>query len=331
MNDTRKFKKIFIAGITGAAGSYLADYIVARHPNVCVHGLARGQSKAARRNLAGVESRVEIHYADLTDLHAVLEVLYLVRPDGIVHVASDADVRASFKAPLPVLYNNMMGAAHLLDAVRQLKLDPYILICSSSEVYGRVDPRHIPVNETCPLQGVNPYSVSKVTQDLLGECYFLCYGMKIIRARMFPYISPRRPDLFASAFATQVARIEAGLQTELTHGNLDAKRTLLDARDAAEALWIALTQGRPGEVYNIGAKNPVTIREFLEILKQKARRPIPSRVDPGLLRPTDIALSIPDTAKFETETGWQPKYAFADTVDHLLDYCRKQVEREKKK
>ena len=76
--------------------------------------------------------------------------------------------------------------------------------------------------------------------------------MKIIRTRMFAYLNPRRTDLFATSFARQVARIEAGLQQELVHGNLDSIRTIIDVRDAMEAYWLAALHGVPGEAYKIG-------------------------------------------------------------------------------
>ena len=126
----------------------------------------------------------------------------------------------------------------------------------------------------------------------------------------------------------QVARIEAGLQKELLHGNLDSTRTLIDVRDAMESYWIATTKGKPGEVYNIGGKTIIKVGEFLDVLKKLAKCPIPSRVDPSLLRPTDVTLQIPDTSKFENETGWKPRYSFEESVAFLLEHCRSEVKKE---
>ncbi len=153
--------------------------------------------------------------------------------------------------------------------------------------------------------------------------------MKIVITRMFSYLNPKRPDLFATSFALQVARIEQGLQKELLHGNLDSTRTLLDVRDAMESYWVATTKGRPGEAYNIGGPTTITVREFLDLLKKMAKCEIPSRVNPELLRPVDVTLQIPDTSKFEQETGWKPRYSFEESVNHLLEHCRRAVEKEK--
>lgn len=321
----RDIKRVLITGITGSGGSYLADYIVENHPNVKVHGLTRWHSTTAHRNLERSEEKIELHECDLNDVSAITRVLKKVNPDAIFHLAAHANVRASFDIPLAVMQNNVMGTANLFEAVRIAEIDPVIQVCSTSEVYGQVDPKNVPIKEDCPIMPANPYAVSKVAQDLLGYVYFKSYGMKIIRTRMFAYLNPRRADLFATSFAMQVARIEAGLQKELLHGNLDSTRTLIDVRDAMESYWVAMQKCRFGEVYNIGGQKVIKVGEFLEVLKKLVRTEIPSRVDPALLRPTDVTLQIPDISKFENETGWKPKYSFEESVRFLLDHCRKEV------
>ena len=210
-----------------------------------------------------------------------------------------------------------MGTANLFEAVRLLKLDPIIQLCSTSEVYGQVDPENVPIKEDCPINPSSPYAVSKTTQDYLGYTYFMNFGLKIIRTRMFSYLNPRRKDLFATSFAQQVARIEAGLQDELKHGNLESVRTLIDVRDAMECYWVAYRKGKAGEIYNLGGNKTIKVGEFLDVLKKLAKKEIPSSVDPKLLRPTDVTLQIPDTSKFEKETGWAQKYNFEESVEFL--------------
>jgi GDPmannose 4,6-dehydratase/GDP-4-dehydro-6-deoxy-D-mannose reductase len=248
-----------------------------------------------------------------------------VRPDAIFHLASHADVRSSFIYPQAVLGNNVLGTCNLFEAVRLAGIDPAILHCSTSEVYGQVDPENVPIREDCPIQPCNPYAVSKAAQDFLALTYFRSYGMRIVRTRMFAYVNPRRGDLFATSFARQVARIEAGRQEELLHGNLDSVRTLLDVRDATEAYWLALQRCDAGEVYNIGGSTSLTVGDFLEILKRHSRVPIRSRVDPALLRPADVTLQVPDVTRFARATGWRPRIAFEESVRDLLEESRRRV------
>ena len=141
------FKTALITGITGSGGSYLADYIVENHPDVAVHGIARWHSTSAGRNLENCADRVRVHECDLTDFSSVLRALQEAKPDLIFHIASHANVLAGFKTPLAVINNNVMGTANLFEAVRLADIDPVIQLCSTSEVYGQVDPKNVPITE----------------------------------------------------------------------------------------------------------------------------------------------------------------------------------------
>lgn len=321
-------KRALITGITGSGGSYLAEYIVQNHPAVEVHGVGRWHSTSAADNLREIRSRVTMHECDLMDFSSVLAALEKANPDAIFHLAAHANVRASFQTPLAVMNNNIMGTANLFEAVRAAKINPVFQLCSTSEVYGQVDPKDVPIREDAPMRPSSPYAVSKVTQDLLGYTYFVAYRMPVVRTRMFAYLNPRRTDLFATSFARQVARIERGLQKELVHGNLNSVRTIIDVRDAMRAYWDAALYCTPGEAYNIGGKTTMTVGQFLDLLKSLAKTPIPSRVDPALLRPADVTLQIPSTEKFEKATGWKPQYSFEESVSFLLDHCRREAAKE---
>jgi GDPmannose 4,6-dehydratase/GDP-4-dehydro-6-deoxy-D-mannose reductase len=209
MSRITNIKKVLITGISGSGGSYLAEYIVNNHPNVSVHGISRWHSTTTD-NLSLVRKSVIVHEVDLMDMASIIEVLQKVKPDAIFHLAAHANVRASFITPTAVLSNNILGTSNLFEAIRILAIKPIVQLCSTSEVYGQVDPKDVPIKELCPLNPMSPYAVSKTTQDLLGAVYFRAYDIKIIRTRMFAYINPRREDLFATSFAMQVARIEVG-------------------------------------------------------------------------------------------------------------------------
>jgi GDPmannose 4,6-dehydratase/GDP-4-dehydro-6-deoxy-D-mannose reductase len=325
MMDEKQIRKVLITGIAGSGGSYLAEHIVRYQPAIEIHGMTRWHSTSAGGNLANVADKVRLHECDLNDLSSVLTVLREVRPDVIFHLAAHANVRASFIYPQAVLSNNILGTCNLFEGVRLAGIDPVIQHCSTSEVYGQVDPKNVPIKEDCPINPSSPYAVSKTAQDFLAFTYFRSYGMKIIRTRMFAYINPRRADLFATAFARQVARIEAGLQKELLHGNLDSVRTMIDVRDAMEAYWVAILKCQPGEIYNIGGNTTISVGEFLELLKKHSKVPIPTRQDPALLRPADVTLQIPDVTKFTQATNWRPKVTFEESVKDLLEEWRRRI------
>ena len=317
-----------ITGISGSGGSYLAEHLVKHKSNVKVHGISRSHTTTTSINLEAIANQINVHECDLNDYGSIIGVLQDVKPTQIYHLAANANVRTSFDYPLAFLQNNIMGTANLLDAIRRSGENPRFMMCSSSEVYGQVDPKNVPINEDCPINPSSPYSVSKIAQDLLGQTHVKSYDMDIVTTRMFTYINPRRSDLFATAFASQIARIESGKQEVLLHGNLDSVRTIIDVRDAMSAYVSALEKGKKGEVYNIGGEKTLKVGEFLDILKSYATVNIPSKVDSKLLRPADVTLQIPDTTKFRNETGWTPKYEFEETVGHLLNHCRERVKKE---
>jgi GDPmannose 4,6-dehydratase/GDP-4-dehydro-6-deoxy-D-mannose reductase len=317
--------RILITGITGMVGSHLAEYVLAHHPDVEVHGMVRWRSP--RANLVKIDGRVTLHEGELRDLHSLVRVLETVRPGRIFHLAAQSYVSASFTAPADTLHTNVIGTTNLLDAVRLTGIDPRIHICSSSEVYGQVRPDEVPIRESNEFRPASPYAVSKCGEDMIALQYFLSYGIKTIRTRMFTHTGPRRGDVFAeSAFAKQIAEVEAGLRPNpIKVGNLNSVRTFADVSDAVRAYWLLLEKCPPGEVYNIGGERTMTVGEMLDVLIGMAGCRIRYEVDPALVRPSDVTLQIPDTTKFRAATGWEPTVPLETTLRDLLDYHRSRI------
>jgi GDP-4-dehydro-6-deoxy-D-mannose reductase len=325
-SEQRVIRRVLITGVAGSAGSYLAEHVLDNHPEVAVHGVCRWHSSpSSLGNLDAVADRVRVHNCDLGEFGATARILEAARPDVIFHLAAHANVGDSFVNATTVLHNNVNLTATLLEAVRWTGLDPIIQLCSTSEVYGQVRPEDIPITETTQMRPASPYAVSKCAQDLLGHAYFAAYGIRIVRTRMFSYINPRRTDLFATAFARQIALIEMGLAEDLVHGNLDSVRTIIDHRDAMRAYWAAIRDGQPGEVYNIGGSTTATVGAILDMLCGMTSHRIRCRLDPGLLRPVDVTLQVPSVEKFREATGWAPLYRLEESLAHLLEYWRRRA------
>lgn len=315
--------RILITGITGSGGSYLADHILENHPHVKIYGIHRWHSTGTLENIDKIKKSINVIECDLLDLSSVIRTLDKVKPHKIFHLAAFANVKKCFETPIAVINNNIMGTANLLEAVKLICPKAILQICSTSEVYG--NPETFPMLETHPLKPVNPYSVSKLTGESLAYAYHKSWGTKVIITRAFAYINPRRKDLFASSFAYQIAEIEAGKKKFLTHGNLNSMRTMIDVRDVMRAYWLASEHCNLGEPYNIGGRDILTVGEFLEVLKSKAKVPIISVLDKNLLRPVDVTKQIPDTTKFDKLTNFEPKYSLTESIQWLLNECRKEI------
>ena len=264
----RKFKKALITGISGSGGSFLAEYILKNHKTVKVFGFYRQFRKI---NLDKILGRAKLINCNMNNYNNIHKNLKKIKPDVIFHLASDADVRGSFDEPMKFIKNNNNITLNLLEAIRRLKINPVIQICSTSEVYGQVKKNEVPINENNKMRPASPYAVSKVFQDICAQNYFQNYGLKIIITRMFTYLNPRRLNLFASHWANQIVKIEQGKQKILFHGNLNSTRTIIDIEDAMRSYWVAATRGKIGEIYNIGGNKTVKISKFLEILKKNQK------------------------------------------------------------
>ena len=315
----RNFKKCLITGITGSGGSYLAEHILSKNNKIKVFGIYRS---AGNKNLLK-SKRIKLLKGNLCNFSKTQKIIKKVNPDLIFHLASTANVRESFDLPRKTIENNNAVTLNLLEVIRINKINPLIIICSTSEVYGKVSKKDIPIKETKNINPVNPYSVSKAFQDLLSQSYFKSYGLKIIITRMFSYTNARRNDLFQTAFANQIANIERGKKKILIHGNLNSVRNIIDINDAMEAYWLAAKRGKIGEIYNISGKKVITVGNYLKELKKLSYVKIKSKIDKKLLRPVDVTLQIANTKKFVRDTHWAPKISFKKSMINLLQECRK--------
>jgi len=315
-------KRILITGITGFAGSHLADHVLASHPGVEVFGTYRWRSR--RENIEHLEGKVRLVESDLGDQNALRAALELARPDAIFHLAAQSFVPTSWRAPAETFHINVTGEINLFEAIRELGLDPVVHIACSSEEYGLVHRDETPITEQNPLRPLSPYAVSKVAQDLLGYQYFRSYGLRAVRTRGFNHEGPRRGEVFVmSNFARQIAMIEAGLNEPVMRvGNLDAVRDFTDVRDMVRAYWLAAERGEPGEVYNIASGRGITIRDMLDKLLGMSTVAVDVQTDPARLRPSDVEVLLGDASKFRAATGWEPTIPLEQTLADTLDYWR---------
>ena len=319
--------KVLITGITGFAGSHLADYILAEHPEVEVVGILRWRSR--RENIEHIENKITLTECDLRDLSSTKNVISQVRPDKIFHLAAQSFVPTSWNAPAESITTNVIGQLNIFEACRGIGINPWIQLACSSEEYGMVHPDEVPIKETNPLRPLSPYAVSKVAQDYLGYQYAMSYGMNIVRTRGFNHTGPRRGDVFVdSNFACQIVRIEQGLaEPVIWVGNLDAIRDFTDVRDTVRGYWLATEKCERGEVYNICSGRAIEIRDMLDLLLGLSTAKVEVKIDSKRLRPSDVLILQGDHSKFTKATGWEPRYTLEQTLKDLLAYWRERLKR----
>lgn len=313
--------RVLITGITGFAGSHLADLCLSKE-DVELYGIIRWRSRT--ENIEHIRDRINLLECDLRDSSSTRDVIEEVRPEYIFHLAAQSFVPTSWNAPSESLTTNIIGQLNIFEAVKKLDVDCRIQIACSSEEYGMVYPDEVPIKESSPLRPLSPYGVSKVGQDMLGYQYFMSYGMKIVRTRGFNHTGPRRGPVFVcSDFAKQIVDIEQGKRDPVMEvGNLDARRDFTDVRDMVRAYWLSLEKGKPGKVYNICTGKSYSIKEILDQLIDLSGVKVEVRTDRGRLRPSDVPLLEGDNSEFTSDTGWKPEIPIEKTLSDLLEFWR---------
>lgn len=315
-------KRVLITGITGMAGSHLADYLLEKHPELEIVGTKRWRSNLTC--VSHLTGKVKLVDCDLTDPSACFTLIKSHRPDYIFHLAAQSYVLDSWMNPAATITDNVNMQLNLFEAIRYCELDPVIQLALSSEEYGKVHEHELPISEKNPLRPLSPYAVSKVAQDMLGYQYHQSYGLKTIRTRTFNHEGPRRGEVFVTSnFAKQIAEIEAGQREPVVYvGNVESRRDWTDVRDVVRAYWLSTQHCVPGEEYVIASGITRTVEEMLKLLLSFSRVKIEIKVDEARLRPSDVLVLQGDYSKFKAATGWEPTIPFETTMSDLLEYWR---------
>ena len=314
--------RALITGIGGFVGRHLLAHLQEQGDDV--FGLGRAS------DMDRVETK-RIFTTDLCDRLEVERVISEVRPEAVYHLAAQSSPAESVGDPWATIGNNLLAQISLLEAILGAGLKPRVLVVGSSDEYGRVGPNDLPTHEDVPLRPTTPYAVSKVGQDVMGYQYFAQHELPVVRVRPFNHTGPGHDARFViPSFARQLAEIEDGLREPVLHvGNLEVARDFTDARDMVCAYRLALLDGVPGEVYNLGSGRAVRIGEMVEALVGMCRVPLEVRVDPSLVRQTDIPRQQADTRKFVALTGWQPHIPWHTTLEDTFEYWREKVREER--
>jgi len=316
--------RVLITGIAGFVGSHFVDFLL-KKKGLSIFGIEKPNANIEK--IAYAKKDIKYYECNVNNYQVLKRLVGRIRPDFIIHLAAQASPLVSWKAPADTLKVNAIGQVTLFEAIRELGINPKIILAGSCEEYGLVKENEIPIKETHALRPLNTYAVSKVAQDFLGYQYFKSYGLNVIRTRPFHHTGPRRSENFVcSSFAKQIALIESKRQRPIISvGNLKAIRDFTDVRDMVKAYWLIMQKGKPGEVYNICSGKGRSIKEILDILLSLAKTKIEIKKDPLRMRPNDVPVFVGDCSKMRRLTGWKSEVGFSKTLEDLLNYWRDKV------
>jgi GDPmannose 4,6-dehydratase len=323
-----KSKRALITGITGQDGSYLSELLLSKGYEV--HGIIRRASTINTDRLDHIyqdphlpETKLFLHYGDLTDGTTLGRILEAVRPHEVFNLGAQSHVRVSFDSPEYTVDTVGMGTLRLLEALRDYQQrntrEIRFYQAGSSEMYGLV--QAVPQNEDTPFYPRSPYACAKVYAHWQTINYRESYGLFACNGILFNHESPRRGETFVTRKITRaIARIVANQQKKLYLGNLDSKRDWGYAKDYVEAMWLMLQQDKPDD-YVISTGETHSVREFLEAAFAYVNLKWEDyvEIDPRYFRPAEVDLLLGDSTKAKQKLGWEPKVTFADLVELMVD------------
>jgi GDP-4-dehydro-6-deoxy-D-mannose reductase len=309
-----------ITGATGFAGRHLLEHLLA--DDVPVHAWSNARGRAVDPALAS-DRRIQWRAVDLLDRASVRSALDGTRPSVIYHCAGFADDHQAWQDPARALRGNVLATHNLLESARALALDARVVVPGSALIYR---PSSEAIAEDAPIGPTSPYGVSKLAQEMTAAAS----PLPVVLARPFNHAGPRQgPSYVTSAFAKQLAEIEAGLSEPILRvGNLEARRDLTDVRDTVRAYRALAEHGQPHRPYNVCTGRAYRVRELLDILLSLARITVTVEVDSSRLRPSDNPVVRGNPARIIEETGWRPAIPIEQTLADLLAFWRTTVAEE---
>lgn len=310
--------KCFITGISGFAGSHLAELLL--NKGYIVFGSFRKIDNLD--NIAHIANKLKLYELDILDNKKLKKAIADAQPDFVFHLAAQPSVSASLKAPNETKKVNVEGTRNLLESISTQK----VLIVGSGDQYGPVSPEDMPIKESHSQTPTNPYGESKKLAEELALEYYREGMKKVVITRSFNHTGPRQaPSFVCSDWSKQIAEIEAGKkEPTLQVGSLQVKKDFSDVRDVVQAYLLLMEMGTPGEVYNVCSGKGIKLRYILETLIGFSRVNIGYRVDANKVRKIYNPVYFGDNLKIR-KLGWKPSYKIEQTLHDTLEYWRSKV------
>ncbi len=329
--------KALITGGAGFIGINTTDYLLREgHEVVIVDNLSRHGSEA---NLTWLRER---HRGVLFECHDIREYEGLKKTfakhqpyDTLFHFAAQVAVTTSVEAPRMDFETNALGTLNVLEAVRELGLDPVVLYTSTNKVYGALSELGVleeesryrfsdldrGISEDTPMDFYSPYGCSKGAADQYVRDYHRMYGLRTIVFRNSCIYGPRQFGIEDQGWLAWFV-IAAVLQRPITiYGDGKQVRDVLYIDDLIDAMMAAVetSTNTQGEIYNIGGGTQFSLSvwcEFGPMLRELLGEEI--AVDYGAWRPGDQKIYVSDISKAFQDFGWKPKVSPKEGVKRLF-------------
>lgn len=308
-----------ICGISGQDGAYLAQLLVEKGYRVV--GTSRDAQTTSFFRLAtlGILDKVELTSMVMSDFRSVLTTLAQYQPDEIYNLAGQSSVGLSFEQPVETLESISHGTLNLLECLRFLKRPHRLYNAGSSECFGNTGTS--PASESTAFRPSSPYAVAKAAAYWQVANYRDAYGLYACSGILFNHESPLRPDRFVTQKIVKAAvRIANGAEESLKLGRLDIQRDWGWAPEYVDAMWRMLQQSTPRDyVIATGETNSLAtlVAEAFSAVDLDWREHV--RIDPALMRPSDIPESHADPSAAHQALGWKACVPMRQVIRRMVD------------
>lgn len=313
-------KRFLITGFSGFVGRHFLQYLFEKDEEMDVFGI---DIRKPAFDTSVYASRLKIRFQEvnLLDGQALKSVLEEFRPQYILHLASFSSVAFSWQHPEESFVNNTNIFLNLTSALKELQLPCRVLSIGSSEEYGNVSAKQLPLREDMPLQPVSPYAVARVSQEMLSKVFVDSYHLDIILTRSFNHIGPWQDERFVvPSFIRRILDIKESGASEGTieTGDTTIIRDFVDVRDVVNAYYMLLMDGTPGEIYNICSGTQIALSDIINQLADIVGVRVKTRVNPEFVRPNDNRVVVGSHDKLTKELGWQPEISWEQTLRDMV-------------
>jgi GDPmannose 4,6-dehydratase len=311
--------RAFIIGISGQDGAYLSRFLINKGYEVIGGSRAAYQNTFENLKRLHIRDKIPIKSVSLSDFRSVLQALSDVCPDEIYNLSGQSSVGLSFELPIETFESNAIGIVHLLEVIRFLRKPIKLYNACSSECFGSLESG--PADEETPFNPRSPYAVAKAAAYWQVSNYREAYNIFACSGILFNHESPLRPERFVTQKIISAARRIAAGNSELLHvGNINVERDWGWAPEYVEAMWQMLQQPQPKD-FVIGTGESHSLKEFIQTAFKLAGLDWNAhvRVEPQLLRPSDLQFSKSNPKKAAYQLGWKARYRMKDVIRFMLD------------
>jgi len=318
-----KEKRILITGISGFAGSHLAEQLL--DLGCEVHGTIRRHAVPMHENIEHLRGKIHLHEADITSAERILGIFEEVEPNAVFHLAAESFVPTSFREPVRVSHNNIVGTIKVFEAARRFDdgLDSLQVACSS-EQYGLVDPHEVPVIEDLkknPFRPRSVYGISKCATEQIAWLYYNSYGVPSIITRGFNHEGPRRGIQFVTSVVhRQIVELLQNKIDKIVIGNPNSIRDFTHVKDMVNAYVLVSEKQKYGEPFNVCSGKGITIANYVKLAKETFNIDAPVFIDTNRMRPSEVPLLIGRNEKIIKQTGWRPTRSVVDIIKEGVAY-----------